>query len=144
MQIIIAPSFGSAAARRHWADTLDTKVDFASQRALLSPSEQSALDRLHPDGMAHFWGGVATQDRNVSRMQEGDFVLFTGQNMVRGIGEVGARFQNAAFADTMWPRTPIAAPGTTSTPCSPSPLSRSPTTYCARPWVPAPRTTSWA
>ncbi|WP_347040850.1 hypothetical protein [Brachybacterium nesterenkovii] len=45
---------------------------------------------------------MAAQDRNVSRMDQGDFVLFTAQNMVRGIGEVGARFQNAAFADSLW------------------------------------------
>ncbi|RCS69487.1 hypothetical protein CIK73_06075 [Brachybacterium alimentarium] len=102
MQIAIAPAYGNAAARRHWADTLDQQVDFWSRRAHLAPEQLNALERLHPDGRAHFWGGTAAQDRNVGRLNEGDFVLFTGKNMVRGIGEVGVRFQNGAFADTMW------------------------------------------
>src|SRR5699024_4934600 len=78
------------------------KVDFAARGSLLSGPQREALDRLHPGGHAHFWGAVSTQDRNVARLDEGDFVLFTGQNLIRGIGEVGVRFQNAEFADTMW------------------------------------------
>jgi hypothetical protein len=39
----------------------------------------------------------------MAEVQRGDVVLFTGQNHVRGIGEVGHVFRNKVFADAMWP-----------------------------------------
>ncbi|MFE7927518.1 hypothetical protein ACFU6S_02070 [Streptomyces sp. NPDC057456] len=38
----------------------------------------------------------------MERLSPGDIVLFTGLNHVRAVGEVGAVFRNAAFADSMW------------------------------------------
>ncbi|MFD4413462.1 hypothetical protein [Streptomyces sp. NPDC058476] len=38
----------------------------------------------------------------MERLNLGDIVLFTGLNHVRGIGEIGALFRNAPFADSMW------------------------------------------
>ncbi|MEV5783732.1 hypothetical protein AB0L42_22370 [Streptomyces sp. NPDC052287] len=37
----------------------------------------------------------------MERLSPGDAVLFTGLNHVRGIGEIGALFRNAAFAASM-------------------------------------------
>lgn len=106
MQIAIVPYYGSAAARPHWHATLAQQVDFQARAQSLSDSQSQALQQLHPEGKAHFWGAASSQDANVARLQEGDFVLFTGKSMVRGIGEVGVRFQNQAFADSMWTPDP--------------------------------------
>ncbi|MFJ9822253.1 hypothetical protein ACIRU3_44940 [Streptomyces sp. NPDC101151] len=102
--VVIQPSYGNPAARRHWRDTLDTLVDFTThpRTRLLQPAERKQLDEFHPGGSAHFWGATSRQDRKMERLQPGDIVLFTGQNHVRGIGEIGALFRNAAFADSMW------------------------------------------
>ncbi len=38
----------------------------------------------------------------MSRLRQGDVVLFTGQKVVRAVGEVGHSFRNPDFADTLW------------------------------------------
>jgi hypothetical protein len=43
----------------------------------------------------------------MAEVQRGDVVLFTGQNHVQGIGEVGHVFHNKVFADAMWPPDPV-------------------------------------
>lgn len=47
-------------------------------------------------------GAVSFQNSKMARVNFGDVVLFTGQKKVRGVGEVGFRFDNADFADTLW------------------------------------------
>ena len=106
MRIIVAPSYGNPKARRNFAKTLTRKVDFTLHRSLLTAEEQDQLDQLHPEGWANFWGATEAQDSKFPRMKKGDIVLFTGQKMVRGIGEVGATFQNSDFADQLRPRDP--------------------------------------
>ncbi|MFD4375925.1 hypothetical protein [Streptomyces sp. NPDC058486] len=102
--VAIQPSYGNAVARRHWKDTLAQEVPFGSTPYADALTEQQ-LERLlsvHSSGQARFWGATSVQDRNMSLLGTGDVVLFTGQNHVRGIGEVGVTFRNADFADTMW------------------------------------------
>ncbi|MFI9723821.1 hypothetical protein ACIHFE_29885 [Streptomyces sp. NPDC052396] len=107
--VVIQPSYGSAAARRHWRETLDQEVPFASapHASALTAAEQEMLRELHPAGQARFWGATGAQDRNMRRLRLGDVVLFTGGKLVRGIGEVGVTLTNADFADTMWTPDPI-------------------------------------
>ncbi|WP_405976511.1 hypothetical protein OG496_55095 [Streptomyces sp. NBC_00988] len=102
--VVIQPSYGNPAARRHWRDTLDTVVDFTThpRASLLTSAERKQLETFHPSGCARFWGATSKQDRKMQRFSPGDIVLFTGQNYVRGIGEIGALFRNAPFADSMW------------------------------------------
>ncbi|MFI6106046.1 hypothetical protein [Streptomyces sp. NPDC051310] len=102
--VAIQPSYGNPIARRHWADTLDREVPFTTGQyaTALSGQQLDALRELHPSGAARFWGATAVQDKNMARLRTGDVVLFTGKNLVRGIGEVGVTFRNSAFADTMW------------------------------------------
>ncbi|MFF5976191.1 hypothetical protein ACFY7C_32270 [Streptomyces sp. NPDC012769] len=102
--VAIQPSFGNPVARLHWRETLEQEVPFASghHAAALTPGQRAALSKLHPTGSARFWGATAAQDANMERLGTGDVVLFTGKKLVRGIGEVGVTFRNAAFADTMW------------------------------------------
>ncbi|MFF7889292.1 hypothetical protein ACH40F_51760 [Streptomyces sp. NPDC020794] len=102
--VVIQPSYGNPAARRHWRDTLDNAVDFTHtvRAPLLTPSQREQLQGFHPGGSARFWGATGRQDRKMERLSPGDVVLFTGLNHVRGIGEIGALFRNAAFADSMW------------------------------------------
>ncbi len=104
MAVIIQPSFGNAAARRHWADTIDRTVPFTDPRhaSALRPAELRRLLVLHPEGRCHFWGATAAQDARMDTVRQGDVVLFTGQNHVRGIAEVGVTFRNRSFADTLW------------------------------------------
>ncbi|WP_229696892.1 hypothetical protein [Streptomyces lasiicapitis] len=104
----IQPSYGNPIARRHWRDTLDQEVPFGSEEyaATLSGEQRDALLRIHPTESARFWGATSVQDKNMARLRMGDVVLFTGQNLVRGIGEVGLTFRNAEFADAMWTPDP--------------------------------------
>lgn len=106
--VAIQPSYGNPTARRHWRDTLDQEVPFETGKhlAALSGEQRRALLKLHPRGAARFWGATAVQDKKMARLHRGDVVLFTGRKLIRGIGEVGATFRNAAFADTMWTRDP--------------------------------------
>ncbi|MFJ6521769.1 hypothetical protein ACIQJ4_26355 [Streptomyces filamentosus] len=106
--VAIQPSYGNAVARRHWKDTLDQEVSFGTSphADALTEDQLEWLLRVHPSGRARFWGATSAQDRNMSLLGAGDVVLFTGQNHVRGVGEVGATFRNADFADTMWSKDP--------------------------------------
>ncbi|MGA5008655.1 hypothetical protein ACPCDX_27200 [Streptomyces koyangensis] len=107
--VAIQPSYGNPTARRHWQETLEQEVPFASPKHAdtLSPSQRDGLRQLHPSGSARFWGATSVQDAKVARFRTGDVVLFTGKNHVRGIGEVGLTFRNEAFANTMWEPDPI-------------------------------------
>ncbi|MFF7729103.1 hypothetical protein [Streptomyces sp. NPDC008001] len=106
--VAIQPSYGNPAARRHWRDTLDKEVPFATghHKTALTPAQLQKLLASHPTGRARFWGATAAQDRNMQRLRTGDVVLFTGGKLVRGIGEIGETLQNSAFADTMWSPDP--------------------------------------
>ncbi len=108
--LLIAPvgSKTNKLARRHWADTLERSVHFAANPHLTEP-QRAVLRRFHPDGHAHFWGAVPAHDNrftptkaDAARVQPGDVVLFTGDKHIQGIGEIGATFRNAAFADSLW------------------------------------------
>lgn len=107
--VVIQPSFGNAAARAHWRDTLDDEVDFrVPQRAvLLSPDERAGLDEAHPAGRARFWGATSSHDRVFDSLGTGDVVLFTGGKQVRGIGEMGVVLRNVGFADSLWRPDPV-------------------------------------
>jgi hypothetical protein len=73
----------------------------------LSDEQLEQLLELHPSGSARFWGSTVNQDRLMDEVSIGDVVVFTGRNTIRGIGEVGYRFRNAAFADTLWSPDPV-------------------------------------
>jgi hypothetical protein len=62
--VVIQPSYGNPAARRHWKDTLDIPVDFTTDpRAdLLTPDQRKQLNEFHPSGAARFWGATSAQD----------------------------------------------------------------------------------
>jgi hypothetical protein len=103
-QVVIQPSYGNPDAWRHWEDTLDKPVDFMTpeRRPALSAEERSDLERLHPSGLARFWGATGNHDAKMSQLGTGDVILFTGGKLVRAVGEVGYSFRNAIFADTLW------------------------------------------
>ncbi|MGW2082143.1 hypothetical protein ACWCOW_35390 [Streptomyces sp. NPDC001939] len=106
--VVIQPSYGNPAARRHWGDTLDAHVDFTTHRraSFLASDQRKQLNEFHPSGAARFWGATSVQDAKMDRLHAGDIVLFTGKNHVRGIGEIGALFRNAQFANSMWTEDP--------------------------------------
>ncbi|MFF7649851.1 hypothetical protein ACFZCY_08320 [Streptomyces sp. NPDC007983] len=108
VRLLVSPAFGKAESRRHWADTLDHTVPFTEPKyaGSLTDGELSSLSALHPGGRARFWGATASHDRKMADVTTGDVVLFTGQNHVLAVGEVGAIFRNSSFADTMWPPNP--------------------------------------
>lgn len=108
VQVVIQPSYGSAAARRHWADTMDEQVPFAQDphRAALTESEFDLLIKMHSTGKVEFWGATPNHDKRMGTLQRGDIVLFTGQKRVRAVGEVGITFRNAVFANQMWAEDP--------------------------------------
>ncbi|MFJ6660067.1 hypothetical protein ACIQNG_27505 [Streptomyces sp. NPDC091377] len=104
-RVLISPSYGSVATRRHWADTVDRRIAFTepSYDGLLTPDQRTWLRELHPEGTARFWGATPTHDKKFADVRSGDVVLFTGRNQVRAIAEVGAIFRNGALADVLWP-----------------------------------------
>ncbi|MFJ5258977.1 hypothetical protein ACIQAC_00675 [Streptomyces sp. NPDC088387] len=106
--VLISPSYGSTETRRHWADTVDRPVAFTEPRydELVTRDQRARLEALHPEGHARFWGATPAHDKKFADVGTGDVVLFTGQNQVRAIGEVGAIFRNGAFADRLWPPQP--------------------------------------
>lgn len=108
MRVIIQPSYGQRAAQAHWRDTLDQEVDFARLPAWpgLLDEQRDQLTRLHPTGCARFWGAQAGQDHRFDAASTGDVVLFTGQKLIRAIGEMGAIFRDSAFADDLWTPDP--------------------------------------
>lgn len=72
----------------------------------LSPRQREQLSRLHPTGVARFWGATSTHDKAMSSVRTGDVALFTGAKKVLAVGEVGVIFVNREVADTLWPPSP--------------------------------------
>lgn len=108
-QVIIQPSFGKDAAKKHWRDTLDKEVPFTVSPYVdaLSREHLDALMEMHPGGTARFWGATRNHDKRMRSLATGDVVLFTGGKLIRAVGEVGVSLQNAVFGDSMWSRHPI-------------------------------------
>ncbi len=102
--LVIQPSYGNRHAIRHWKDTLAQAVPFSdpTYTAHLTQDQLDRLRTMHPEGSARFWGATGNHDTRMDRLDTGDVVLFTGQKIVRAIGEVGISFRNQAFADAMW------------------------------------------
>ncbi len=100
--VVIQPSFGPAAFRRHWADTLNQTVRFGDFADALTAGELAALAELHPSGAAHFWGTTAKHEARISLLSTGDVVLLTGLKHVLAVGEVGHVFRNPDFARMVW------------------------------------------
>ncbi|WP_050502630.1 hypothetical protein [Streptomyces monomycini] len=71
----------------------------------LTADQRTRLQAAHPDGTACFWGAVPKHDTKLHDVVPGDIVLFTGQNKVRAVGEIGTIFRNAELADLLWPPT---------------------------------------
>ncbi|MFE2636036.1 hypothetical protein ACFXKF_14795 [Streptomyces scopuliridis] len=105
MRVLISPSYGSSGTRRHWSDTVDQEIPFTERRydEVLAPQQREQLTALHPEERARFWGATASHDKKMADVATGDIVLFTGQNQVRAVGEVGAVFRNRSLADLLWP-----------------------------------------
>lgn len=103
-QVIIQPSYGNPAARKHWKETLAKEISFLDTpySQALSQSDRRRLLELHATGAVRFWGATSAQDKQMERIHQGDVVLFTGQKLVRGIGEVGCKLRNEELADLMW------------------------------------------
>jgi hypothetical protein len=58
----------------------------------LTETEYDQLLALHAAGSARFWGATSLHDNRMATLQTGDVVLFTGQDQVRAVGEVGVSF----------------------------------------------------
>ncbi|MEU9822956.1 hypothetical protein ACIGG9_27610 [Pseudonocardia alni] len=108
VQVVIQPAYGNPMARRHWALTLDQQVPFEEEhfRSGLTDSQFDSLIGLHPAGRTEFWGATPNHDKRMDTLQSGDVFLFTGQNRVRAVGEVGISFRNSVFANRMWAEDP--------------------------------------
>ena len=103
--VLIQPSYGNRQARENWANTLAQDIDFTTRRLreTLTDSQFALLEELHPAGRARFWGTTRVQDTKMDELRTGDVVLFTGQNHVLAVGEIGALFRNADAGDALWP-----------------------------------------
>ncbi|MDJ0105135.1 hypothetical protein QM646_01850 [Rhodococcus erythropolis] len=103
--VLIQPSFGNPQARKNYSETLAQPFPFdnGALRNALTVTEYEHLSDLHSDGSARFWATPRNQDKIMSRLKKGDVVLFTGQNHVKAIGEVGAIFRNPEAGNAMWP-----------------------------------------
>ncbi|BCF86653.1 hypothetical protein RQCS_61980 (plasmid) [Rhodococcus qingshengii] len=104
--MLIQPSFGNPQARKNYSKTLAQPFPFdnGALRNALTATEYEHLLTLHPEGSARFWATPRNQDKIMSRLKKGDVVLFTGQNHVKAIGEVGLSFRNPDAGNAMWPR----------------------------------------
>lgn len=91
-------------AKRNRQKTLHNDVPFSEPRyrSKLVDGEWAALERLHPDGRARFWGTRPFLDEAMKQVALGDVALFAWEGRIGAIGEVGASFRNQAFADELW------------------------------------------
>ncbi|MCH0566670.1 MULTISPECIES: hypothetical protein [unclassified Streptomyces] len=107
-RVLVCPAYGSKESRRHWHDTLEQEVPFGEKSLTrhLSSGQLEQLSRIHPSGMARFWGATSTHDKAMSGVRTGDVALFTGAKKVLAVGEVGVIFVNREVADTLWPPSP--------------------------------------
>lgn len=110
--VLIQPSFGNPQARKNYSKTLAQPFPFdnGALRSALTVAEYEHLLTVHPEGSARFWATPRNQDKIMSRLKKGDVVLFTGQNHVKAIGEVGVSFRNPDAGNAMWPPQPTHGP----------------------------------
>ncbi|WP_127782531.1 hypothetical protein [Rhodococcus sp. X156] len=105
--VLIHPSRGNADGRVNLKRSLEKTVRFIDPAiaSLLTETERTELLLRHPSGEAHFWGTYDQNKALISRVFEGDAVIFTGQGSGWGVGVVGYRFENPVFARKVWRET---------------------------------------
>ncbi|MEV0396868.1 hypothetical protein [Polymorphospora rubra] len=108
--VLIAPCYGNRASRARFGDTLAVEVPFGegALRDALSEAEFKALLRLHPNGVARFWGALGKHDSKMDRLALSDPILFTGGNRVQALGRLGCKIRNARLANLLWKPDPKA------------------------------------
>lgn len=106
--VLVHPSRGAKDGRINLQRTLEKTVDINDHAlaALLTPIERTELLTRHPNGQVRFWGTYEANRKKIERVREGDLVVFTGQGAAWAIGVVGYRFENDAFAKTLWVEHP--------------------------------------
>jgi len=104
--VLIAPCYGNRKSQKRFQDTIVNWVNFqgAELAGSLDGEDLLGLSRLHPEGVAHFWGARAIHDGMMARLSIGDVVLLTGTNKIKAVGEIGYLCRNEAFADKLWER----------------------------------------
>lgn len=104
-RVLVMPTGKSPEAQKHWRDTIAQMVRFLDHLlySKLDEVQITQLKSLHPDGRAQFWGSRPVHDKKMANIRYGDLAVFTSGGHVVGIARVGAIFQNAAFADVLWP-----------------------------------------
>jgi hypothetical protein len=93
---------------RHFRDTIDTRVRVADHAEVIEPRVLDALNAIHPDGTAQFWGVTpGVNEVNVGKWEKlvpGDAVFFYGQKKIYLTGHIALPFRNAVLADRLWGR----------------------------------------
>jgi hypothetical protein len=104
--VLIAPCYGNRKSQKRFQDTIVNWVNFQDTElaSSLDDEDLAGLSRLHPEGVARFWGARARHDRVMARISTGDVVLLTGENKIKAVGEIGYLCRNEAFADKLWER----------------------------------------
>lgn len=104
-RIVLQPA-SNRAARRHYADTVESPVVLEAHLSRIPQDQLDSLRQLYPAGVAPLWGATpGANDVNVRRhakIAPGDFVLFAADNRLFAGAYVTLAFRNAELARALW------------------------------------------
>jgi hypothetical protein len=101
---LLAPCYGNPDTRKRFHETIEGSIAFTREpyRSLLSETDLTRLQELHPSGEARFWGAIPRHDKPMERLRSGGVVLFVGEKKIKATGEIGHLFRNEPLADLLW------------------------------------------
>ncbi|WP_354642920.1 hypothetical protein [Kitasatospora camelliae] len=109
MRIVLQPAARSDKdVNQHYKDTIATPVSLADHADLLTPDVHARLKELFPNGAAQMWG-IVPGKKNVNipwvtKMNPGDFALFSGDKKIYFGGTIALMWRNEALAERLWGR----------------------------------------
>jgi 5-methylcytosine-specific restriction protein A len=102
MRVALQPC-GNPAGRANFRKTVENPVDLSTRINLLSSRHQDEIiNRYPPGGDARMWGVLGSMWSQWEKLSPGDLVLFLMDKKVVFSGRVGLKFENEAFAKSLW------------------------------------------
>lgn len=102
MNHIIVQPCGSPEAQKHFKNTIYNSVDLSIIRDLLSETDLNNLKEIYPDGKAQIWGVKPANQSRWNKLNKGDTVLFSGNNIIFMSATVTYKINNRKLAEKLW------------------------------------------
>lgn len=112
MKIILQPSgTGNRKLKKHFEDTIVNRVLLSDMEPYLTDEQIQKITEVSDKKRFGVWGikpAIGSNDTNKtkwSKFEDGDLVIFTGENYAQVAGTIITKFDNKELANKLWGKT---------------------------------------